>query len=90
MLRIETHGTPHQRGQQQGEAVRDLALPWSDRRLHELQQRYQATSRGILLEKIRPQMGIWRTEEEKLYPQSVEECTGLAAGLGLDEETYFA
>ena len=90
MLRIETHGPARQRGKQQGEAVRDLALPWIDRRLHELQQRYQATSRGILLEKIRPQMGIWRIEEENLYPQSVEECTGLAAGLGLDEETYFA
>ena len=28
MLRIETRGTPRQRGQQQGEATRDLALPW--------------------------------------------------------------
>ena len=90
MLRIETHGTPRERGQQQGEAVRDLALPWINRRLDELQQRYQATSREELLEQIRPQMHTWRSEENKLYPEGVEECAGLATGLGLDNDAYLA
>ena len=90
MLRIETRGTPRQRGQQQGEATRTLALPWIDRRLEELQQRYEAPSRTELLERIRPQLGVWRQEEEKLYPQGAEECSGLAVGLGLDEQTYLA
>ncbi|MEE3259567.1 MAG: C45 family peptidase [Candidatus Latescibacterota bacterium] len=89
MLRIETRGTPRQRGQQQGEATRDLALPWIERRLDELQQRYQVASQTALLERIRPQLGLWRQEKEKLYPQSAAECAGLAAGLGLDEESYF-
>ncbi len=90
MLRIETHGTPYACGRQQGEAVRDLALVWIERRLDELQQRYQAASRQALLEHIRPQIGTWRQAEEALYPQATAECSGIAAGLGLDEESYFA
>lgn len=90
MLRIETHGTPRQRGQQQGEATRDLALSWIDRRLDELQQLYKTASRPALLDHIRPQLGRWLQQEQQLYPQGIEECSGLAAGLGLDEETYFA
>jgi len=90
MLRIETRGTPYQRGQQQGEATRDLALPWINRRIDELEQRYTAPSRNALLAQIGPLMSVWRQEEEKNYPQAIAECAGLAAGLGLDQELYFA
>ena len=90
MLRIATHGTPHQRGQQQGEAARELALPWIERRLDELQEQFDAPSRPDLFDHTRPLITPWIEEKTQLYPDAVAECKGLAEGLALDTDAYDA
>ena len=90
MLRIATQGTPHQRGQQQGEAARELALPWIERRLDELQEQFDAPSRPDLFDHTRPLITPWIEEKTQLYPDAVAECKGLAEGLALDTDAYDA
>lgn len=89
MLRFSTCGDPFSRGQQQGQATRPLALPWMERCLDELRRRFSAASQEGLLAQVRPQVEGWRRQMEKLHSAGAEECCGLAAGLGLDESTYF-
>jgi len=89
MLKIETHGTPKERGQQQGEATRALARPWIERRLDELTQRYHQATFASLLHQVGPQVDGWRRQLEELYPEGAEESIGLATGLDLDVDTYF-
>lgn len=78
MLRFTTKGAPFQRGVQQGNACRELALPWFTSHLGQAGQRTGQEAKR------------WRERIERVYPEGIEECRGIASGLGLDEESYFA
>jgi hypothetical protein len=89
MLRLTTYGNAFQRGQQQGQATRNIVLPWMERCFAALQERHAAPSRQQLIEQLRPRIDTWRHHLHDLYPEGAAECCGLADGLGLDEDTYF-
>ncbi len=77
MLRFTTKGAPFERGEQQGRACRDQMLPWFHERV--------AASAKV------PQAEIdsWLKRIGNAYPAGMEECRGIAAGLGLGEQDYF-
>lgn len=77
MLRFITQGKPFARGEQQGRVCRDLALPW----LEEQRRKPAPPEREVRL---------WVERIERVHPEGVEECRGIAAGLGLDQGAYFA
>ncbi len=89
MLRLKTQGEAFQRGQQQGWATRNLAMPWIEGCMAALQERFAAPSQQQLVEQLRPHVETWRRQLDEHYPEGAAECCGLAEGLGLDEDTYF-
>ena len=89
MLRLTTHGNAFQRGQQQGQATRNLALPWMERCFAALHKLHATPTQQKLIEQLRPRIDTWRHQLHDLYPEGAAECCGLADGLGLDENTYF-
>ena len=89
MLKIDTSGTPFQRGRQQGEQTSELASAWMGRSLEAMRARSGGPSVEELVENCRPAVQRWLGQWEAVYPAGVEECRGLAAGLETDEQTYF-
>lgn len=77
MLRFTTTGTPFERGVQQGQACRDLILPWFRQQLAQLA--------NYPYEAVR----CWQGRMQRVYPVGFEECCGIAQGLGLPEQDYF-
>lgn len=77
MLRFTTTGTPFARGEQQGRACRELVLPWFQSQL--------AAASKIGKDPVES----WLARIRNVAPQGVEECRGIAAGLGLGEGDYF-
>ncbi|MDA2925618.1 C45 family peptidase [Acidobacteria bacterium AH-259-G07] len=90
MLRLETHGSPFSRGKQQGEACRDLFYPWMERYLRKRAEGHELSSRAELVRRFKKDLEQWQRDMEAVYPEGFEECRGIAAGLGVDEPTYFA
>ena len=90
MLKFTTRGTPYERGFQQGQATRALALPWMEKLLADLTARFGLQSTTRLIAHLCPHLERWRRQLKALYPEGVEECRGLAAGLGVEENAYFS
>jgi len=90
MLRIKTKGTAFERGRQQGEQTRELFVPWATGVLDGMAQRLQASSPTDVASHLAGEIAGRRSWLEELYPEAAEECRGLAAGLEMDETTYFA
>ena len=88
MQRIETRGGPRERGLQQGEAVRGLALPWMERVFGRLCQRFGAASADDLVARLAPAVRRWRDRTAAAYPEGLAEYEGLAQGLGVDGDRY--
>lgn len=81
MQRIETCGTPYQRGLQQGRAINAAARTWMDPCLEQLQKRYGVSSPQQLCNRLQPQIDGWRRQLEQLYPDGAAEGCGLAMGM---------
>ena len=88
--RFETRGDGFARGKQQGQACRDVFLPWMDRLLKERAKRLGLSSRAEYVSRVRREVDRWRDYMEAADHQAFEECRGLQAALGVDEPTYFA
>ncbi|HZP83840.1 MAG TPA: C45 family peptidase [Chthonomonadaceae bacterium] len=89
MLAFETRGDAYARGRQQGEAARALTLAWIEPHLRDLAGRVRAASAGEAIRRVEPEISRWRRQAAAVYPEGEAECCGIAAGLGLDEPTYF-
>ena len=90
MLTMTTTGSPFERGRQQGQAVRDRALPWITETLKRLAQNVGAATPEEGVSRLRGEIRRWRDHAAAVDPDGIEEYRGLAAGLGLDEDTVFA
>jgi hypothetical protein len=90
MLRVETRGNPFSRGKQQGEACARLFHPWLTRRLETKARSFGVTGRSQFLHAVEGEVDRGRRSLQSLYPEGYQECQGLAAGLGIDETTFFA
>ena len=88
MLRIETRGGAWERGRQQGEQSRRLAEGWLRSSLARLAAQHRASSWGALVEAEGTRVRRWIDQWGAVYPAGVEECRGIAAGLGWDEDLY--
>lgn len=90
MLCFTTEGSAFERGRQQGEACRELARPWIEKLLSQMTEKRKAASRQQVISDVRPQLEAWKTRISTAAPELVEECEGIAAGLGMTENEYFA
>ena len=72
MLKIDTSGTPFQRGRQQGEQTSELASAWMGRSLEAMRARSGAPSVEELVENCRPAVQRWLGQWEAVYPAGVE------------------
>ncbi|MCY3738885.1 MAG: C45 family autoproteolytic acyltransferase/hydrolase [Gemmatimonadaceae bacterium] len=88
MLRIETRGGAWERGRQQGEQSRRLAEGWLRSSLSRLAAQRRASSWGALVGAVSGEVRRWIDQWAAVYPAGVEECRGIAAGLGWDEDLY--
>jgi hypothetical protein len=86
MARIETRGDAYSRGKQQGEAFRGKFQPWLKRVLDERSKRFGTSSEAQLHKK---KVERWCGYMEDAYPEGIQECRGLMAGLDVDEASYF-
>jgi len=89
MLEFETKGTPSERGRRQGEICRDLAVPWMDRVMQEMTDRFQEPSSSHVVRRVHDDVQRWLRQMDAIYPEAGEECRGIASGLGMDEDVYF-
>jgi acyl-CoA:6-aminopenicillanic acid acyl transferase len=87
MARVETRGDAFSRGKQQGEAFRDKFAPWMKRLLVERSKRFGTSSQAELHKK---KVERWRDYMEAAYPEGIQECRGIVAGLDVDDASYFA
>ena len=84
MRTMHTNGKPFDRGTQQAKQCADLAGPWFQRNLAGLRQgEGQETA-------ARANVNQWLRRIGPVRSDVVDECRGLAAGLGLTEQEYFA
>jgi len=90
MLEISTAGTPFERGRQQGAACCERALPWLRRSLARLAQLRGSSTTEDAVKGQLSEIRRWRDHAAQVDADGMEECRGLAAGLGVDEEAYFA
>ena len=77
MLRVTTSGTPFEQGRQHGLATRQLVLPWMEQVFAEMGEPFEDSTLA--------RVARWQDQMETLFPAGMEECRGLAAGLGVDE-----
>lgn len=89
MLAFETRGDAFTRGKQQGEITRELALAWMEPYLKNLTDKMQVGSSAEAVQRVQPQVTRWRQQMAAVYPEGEAEFCGIAAGMGLDEPTYF-
>jgi hypothetical protein len=99
MLQFETKGEPFSRGKQQGQVCRELFFPWAKKFLSDrypwMKNHLQAKLELFTpswpphLSALRQEVELWRDHVKEVYPEGFEECRGVAAGLGMDEITYF-
>ena len=90
MLTIETRGPARDRGRQQGEQCRALAEGWLRRVLAGLAAQQRAPSWDALVEALGRNARRWTDQWAAVYPAGAEECRGIAAGLGWEEDLYLA
>jgi predicted choloylglycine hydrolase len=90
MLAFETHGTAYERGIEQGKRCRELAPRWIERYFRDFSQRFNAASPDEVIPRFENEIVNLRNSLAKLFPDGYEECRGIAAGLGMDEDKYFA
>ncbi len=90
MLHIETRGPAWDRGRQQGEQSRGLAEGRLRAALARLAAQHKASSWSALAQALGGRVRRWIDQWDAVYPAGVEECLGIAAGLGWDEDLYLA
>ena len=83
ILKFETKGTPYERGLQQGMVCASIAEPWFRVALDNVRRRVDPAV--VLREE-----SVWRKRMESVYPDGHEESCGIAAGMGMSEDDYFA
>lgn len=89
MFTYETDGSPFERGKQQGVACAELARAWIEPTLQRLAEKLHASSPTEAIQAAQNDVERWRKQMIAVYPEGDEECRGIAAGLGMDETTYF-
>lgn len=89
MLTYETSGSPFERGRQQGIACAELARAWIEPTLERLAEDLRVSSPAEAIRAVHNDVARWRGQMIAVYPEGDEECRGIAAGLGMDEATYF-
>jgi hypothetical protein len=89
MLQFKTQGTAYERGRQQGEACADLAWAWMERALINLARERSLASIAEAVECLEPEVSQLRRQAERVAPETLAECAGIARGMGMDEPTYF-
>lgn len=89
MLSYETKGSPFERGRQQGAACHGLAHGWMAAALDDLARTVGASSAADAIQQAAPRVDAWRRQMAAVFPAGDETCCGIAAGLGMDEPTYF-
>ena len=90
MLEIHTDGTPFERGRQQGAVCRERALPWIQANLTRLANQFGSPTPEDAVRRLRDEIHRWRDHAAAVDPDGMEECRGLAAGMGLDEDSVIA
>ena len=89
MFHFTTQGSPYERGRQQGQACAELARRWMDRALGDLARQRGCVSAAEVVARVEPEISRLRRQAEAVAPETLAECAGIAAGMGLDEPTYF-
>jgi len=84
MRTIQTTGNPFDRGKQHGAQCRDLARPW----LQDVLDKFP--DNGGNLTAAREQVNTWLERIEAVRSDLIDECRGIAGGLGMADEEYFA
>lgn len=90
MLKIETKGSCEQRGYQQAEACRHIALPYLNGCLDKLAKKLSASSRAGAVEMVKSGIDKLCNQFKNVNPHTYQESCALAQGLGLDYHEYFA
>ena len=88
MAKIQTRGTPYERGLSQGAAVRAHASRYWRRELEQLAVRRGVASAAAVVELCAADVERWTEQMAAIHPAGVEECRGLAAGLGFSDAEY--
>ncbi|GEM_PF-837292 len=90
MLKFETKGRPLERGRQQGAVCRELAGKWVSLALADLATAFRVASPAEAVHCTREQVASWTARLQRICPQGIEECRGIAAGARIAESDYFA
>jgi hypothetical protein len=83
VLIVRTAGGAFDRGRQHGLACAVLARPWFERLLADEHDRISECD-------LRAAVNRLRTRLERVYPDGYLECRGIASGLGMPDDDYFA
>lgn len=83
MLVFRTNGDAFDRGLQQGRECRELAVPWFEHVLADEKEKIPENDLRIGVNHLRARL-------ERVYPEGYQECCGIASGLGMPYEDYFA
>ena len=89
MLHVATSGDAFERGRQHGAACATTAHPWFEQALSDLAQRTACGSVRGAIEALGARVEGWCRQAERVSPEAMQECRGIAAGMGLDAATYF-
>jgi len=89
MLKIKTSGTPFERGLQHGKCCKDIAWRWIEHSFKELTEEFKVSQASDVVRQNVSKLNGWRNQWEATDPDGIDECCGIAKGLGMDEETFF-
>ncbi|NSW89109.1 MAG: hypothetical protein HPY74_00250 [Firmicutes bacterium] len=82
MLQIKTKGSPFERGRQQGESCKAIAMKWISPKIQELEEAYE-------VKRLEDILNSCKNAFQRVYPEGYEECCGIASGLNIPENDYF-
>jgi len=89
MLAYKAEGSAFERGKQQGAVCALLAHEWMESTLKRLMEMLGSSTSTEAIQAIQNDVERWRRQMSVIYPGGEAECCGIAAGLGMDEQTYF-
>jgi hypothetical protein len=88
MLQFETQGEASARGEQQGKACRELALPWFMGHLALAQRSRGAADEDALVAQMAREVGRWQSRIDAVDESLLTESRGIARGIGLPSQWY--
>jgi predicted choloylglycine hydrolase len=87
LLHIKTKGSPFERGKQQGELSKTVAMEWIIPCIQELDETYKANKN--IANSLEDILESYKSSFRRVYSEGYEECCGIASGLNVSENDYF-